>query len=75
MVHQNKVWKLQRPLVSNEPEAMIMAYTEGGQQHALIPVAEEDLALLFGDEFKIYVLAKVENSNLVIDHQVEDQEW
>jgi len=75
MFQKHKIWKLQRPLVSNEEFPTVMAYTEGRENVAMLPMPEEIMDDLFGDELKIYVKAKVVNGVLKMKHLVEEQDW
>lgn len=71
-----QIWKLQRPLFSSAGEyGEILAYTEGKENEAIIPVTMEIIDELFGDEAKIYVTAEVIDGNLSIDELVEEQPW
>jgi len=70
-----KIWKLQRPIVSNEEFPTIMAYTEGKENVAMLPMPEDIMDELFGDELKIYVYARVVNGILKMKHITEEQEW
>lgn len=54
---------------------MILAYTENKQRQALIPLPEEMISDLFGEEVKIYVKASVKNGVLKIKKRVAEQEW
>lgn len=69
------IWKLQRPIATNGSYGDIMAYTEDQSQTAIIPLDEATIHELFGDEYRIYVLGKVKQGNLVIDKVIEDQPW
>ncbi len=71
----NKVWKLQRPLFSSEETPRIMAYTQNREDMAMIPLGQELIDEIFGDEPKIYVKATVKNGILKISHPVKEQEW
>lgn len=71
----NQIWKLQRPLATNRDELMVLAYTEGKQRIAQIPMAEEIIDDIFGDDLKIYVKGTVKNGVLKIKKRIEDQPW
>lgn len=75
MLFKRKIWKLQRPLASNEEFPTVMAYTEGKANMAIIPMPEEMIDELFGDEPKIYARAKVKNGVLNVREIVEEQDW
>lgn len=72
-----KIWKLQKPLFSSGFSGLpeVMAYTEGHENMAMIPMAQEFIDEIFGDELKIYVKATVKNGVLKVKHQVEEQDW
>ena len=71
----NKIWKLQRPLATNEEFPTVMAYTKGKKNMAMIPMGEELIEELFGDEVKLYAKARVVNGVLKVKHLVEEQVW
>lgn len=75
MIQRYKVWKLQRPIVTNEYFPTIMAYTEGRRDVAMLPMPVEVMDEVFGDELKIYVLARVVNGVLKIKRQVPEEDW
>lgn len=70
-----QIWKLQRPLVTNELPPLVMAYTEGKKQMAMIPIPEEFMDELFNGKPKIYVEAKIKNGVLNVKHVIEEQAW
>lgn len=70
-----KIWKLQRPLATNETPPMVMAYTEGKANMAMIPMGEELIDELFKDELKIYVKATVKNGILKVKRRVPEQDF
>lgn len=72
-----KIWKLQKPLLGPGPSGLpeILAYTKGHKNMAMIPMAQEFIDEIFGDELKIYVKATVKNGVLKVKHQVEEQDW
>lgn len=71
----NKIWKLQRPIVTNDPFPTVMAYTENKANMAMIPMGEELMDELFGDELKVYVKATVKNGVLKVKRRVPEQDW
>lgn len=75
MFKKYDIWKLQRPLVSNEEFPTVMAYTEDKVKMAMIPMPEEVMDEIFGDELKIYAKATVVNGVLKVKHLVEEQDW
>lgn len=70
-----KIWKLQRPIVTNGNYNEIMAYPEDRSTTALIPLDEKTINELFGDELKIYVRGYVKDGNLNIDRKVSERDW
>lgn len=70
-----KIWKLQRPLYTNGDYNTIMAYTEGHENMAMIPMTEEIMDILFEDEPKVYVKARVVNGLLKVKRRVEEPDW
>lgn len=75
MFKRKQIWKLQRPLATNDPYPCVMAYTEGKVQMAMIPMPDEMMDEIFGDELKIYVRGTVVNGILKVDKIVEEQDW
>lgn len=75
MFARYKIWKLQRPLMTSEDVPMVMAYTEEKEDMAMIPMPEEYIDELFGDELKVYVRANVKNGVLNIKNRVEEPDW
>jgi len=69
-----EIWKLQRPMFTNGL-IEVMAYTEDKEQMAFIKMDKKTIKKLFGDEYKIYVLAENNHKDLVIDCIVEEQDW
>lgn len=72
-----QIWKLQRPMATNMPVLEVMAYTEGKENLAFIPLSEKEIDEIFGDELKIYVKAKVNKHTgiLEVKKRVPDQWW
>jgi hypothetical protein len=75
MFKRKQIWKLQRPIVSNEAFPTVMAYTEDKDQLAMIPMPEEMMDEIFGDELKVYALATVVNGVLKVKRLVPEQDW
>lgn len=75
MFRRTKIWKLQRPLHSNDDVPMVMAYTEDRENLAMLPMPEEAIDEVFGDERKIYVRARVVNGILKVKRRVAEQDW
>lgn len=75
MFSRKQIWKLQRPIRTNEDFPTIMAYTENKAQMAMIPMDEEIIDELFGDELKIYVRGTVVNGVLKVSRIVGEQGW
>lgn len=72
------IWKLQRPILEKYiPVLEIMAYTEGRKDTAFIPMTDKEVAELFGDEFKLYVKAKVNKKTGILEVKkiVGWQDW
>lgn len=71
-----QIWKLQRPLfASNGDYGEVMAYPEDRKRLAMIPMAMEDVEMLFEGEPKIYVLGEVKRGNLVVDYKLPEEDW
>lgn len=70
-----EIWKLQRPLATTGNYNEVLAYTEGKKKTVIVPVAEEDMVLLFGDEPKVYAKARIKRGNLQIISIIDEQDW
>lgn len=70
-----EVWKLQRPITTTGSYFEIYAYTQDKKKSVMVPVAEEDITLLFGDEYKVYAKARIKRGNLQIISVIEEQDW
>ena len=71
-----QIWKLQRPLYTNMPVLEVLAYTEDKKRQAFIAMTDYEIAELFGDEFKLYALAKVNRRGILeVKKIVEEQDW
>lgn len=68
--------KVQRPLFHTGPgRPSVLVYDEGRKHGGQFPMSE-DLEMLFGDEFKVYCLAKLHpGGNLTLLDLVEEQNW
>ena len=67
-----KIFKLQRPLFGGN---LILAYDEDRSHFGQFPVAEEILEL-FGNEYKIYVLGRVDRDGAIeVKRIVKDRDW
>lgn len=75
MFKKHQIWKLQRPLASNEESPLVMAYTKKKTSMAMMPMPNEMVEEIFGEELKIYVKARIVNGILKVKRRVEDQEW
>lgn len=75
MFKRKQIWKLQRPIMTNEEFPTVMAYTEGKGQIAMIPMGEEAMDEIFGDELKIYVYGTVVNGILKVNRYADEQDW
>lgn len=75
MSSEIQIWKLQKPLFTTGGYNDILAYTEGKKKTAVVPVADEDIDFLFGDEPKVYVRARIKRGNLQILEIIEEQDW
>lgn len=75
MFKRYQIWKLQRPLASNDPHPCVMAYTEGKENMAMIPMPAEMMDEIFGDELKVYAKATVVNGVLKVKRLVPEQDW
>lgn len=72
---REQIWKLQRPLFSSDGSLEVMAYTEEREQVAIIPLPQEVVDEVFGDELKIYVRGKVKDGNLAVSKVMPEQDW
>lgn len=70
-----RIWKLQRPLFSTEEIPSVMAYTKNKKYTAMVPMSDEQMDDLFGEELKIYIKGSVKNGVIIVKHRVEDQDW
>lgn len=72
---RRQIWKLQRPLMTNMPVLEVMAYTEGRENMALIPMTDYEIEELFGDELKVYVSGRVVKGILHVKKRVAERDW
>lgn len=72
-----KIWKLQKPLFDSTGGEFpqVMAYTKDKNQMSMIPMGQEIIDEIFGDDAKIYVKATVKNGILKVKRRVADQDW
>jgi len=72
-----KIWKLQKPLFDSTGGdfPQVMAYTENKNQMSTIPMGQDIIDEIFGDELKIYVKATVKNGILKVKRRVPEQDW
>lgn len=68
------VIKLQRPVVTNDPNPQVLAYNKDRSIETFFPINDEMLAL-FGDEFKVYYWYAVDGKDIVLGDQVKGQRW
>lgn len=72
---EHEIWKLQRPIHSNEYNPPILAYTENKTKQLTIDMPMEDWPLMFGDVPKVYVHAELVNGTLNIIGRAPEQDW
>jgi len=74
---RTSIWKLQRPLATNQPVAEVLAYTEDRDNTAFIAMTDTEIDQLFGDELKLYVKAKVNKKTGILEVKkiVGWQDW
>ncbi len=73
MTHESTEWepfKLQRPLMTNGTDPMILIYNEDRSIMAELPVSDEILEI-FGEEFKIYHTCRIIDTELEIGDPCE----
>jgi hypothetical protein len=69
------IYKLQRPLSSNQPNPQILGYDRGRTREFFID-CEEAMMRLFGERLKIYVEGSFDEKGfLYITRIVRDQDW
>lgn len=69
------IFKIQTPLVTNEPVLRAMIYNEGRSWQGLVPVTPE-ITSLMGDSPKIYVEGFIGiDDKLNVTGLAEDQDW
>lgn len=66
--------KVQRPLMSNDPEEMVLVYKKGRKKMMQVPITEQ-LKELFGVDFKMFCLAEYQNGDLIVHKRVADKNW
>jgi hypothetical protein len=73
------IFKLQKPLGGDFDEPEVLAYNKTRKVELFIPMKQADIDELFGDTVKQYWEGKVTRSkggkNLILDRQVEEQDW
>lgn len=52
--YKQEVFKLQRPVVTNAPQSLVLAYNKDRSAQGQFPMTDR-LRRLFGNEYKIYV--------------------
>lgn len=67
--------KIQRPLMSSEPEPKVLVYNRGRSFYAQLPFTSAIAALFDDGSLKVYHRAKVKGSTLLIGERVKDQDF
>lgn len=69
-----EIYKVQVPLMSNDPNRPAMCYNKKRNHQVLIPVEKPLLELLDGEP-KIYVYAHIKDGNFNINRVAPPQSW
>lgn len=69
-----RAWKLQRPMYSQQPVQELLCYTANGEW-AYIPMIDYEIHELFGNELKIYVLARIVDGKLHVKKILKGENW
>ena len=76
MTFKTEIWKLQRPIVTNEPESMIFMYNKDRSKLGTFPMTPEIRQLFMDDEHKIFVHGTInEDGQVNFEEPAEWQEW
>lgn len=69
------IFKIQRPLFTNDPEPKVKIYDETREFEGEVPLTPH-LFQFFEDELKVYVEGHIDEEGvLTIIHKVEEQDW
>lgn len=73
------IFKLQKPIYSNMEMPEVLCYNKDRSITISMPMPQEDVALMFGDDLKQYWDAEVivanETNNVILQKRVKDQDW
>jgi hypothetical protein len=69
-----QVFKMQRPIVSNDPRAPCLVYNEKRDIQFTLPM-DDDMAVLFNGALKIYVRARYDGNKFHVIRHVPDRSW
>lgn len=71
---KTRVFKLQRPVATNDPEPKVLAYDQHRRFEFHLPL-DGNLKQLFGDAYKVFVNATPKGQQLLVGQPVRARDW
>ena len=76
MIYKTEIWKVQRPIVTNDPEPQVLIYNEDRSRQGSVPLTAEIAQLFNDDEYKIFIHGTIaEDGQIEFEEPAEWQEW
>ena len=73
---KTEIWKLQRPVFTNQPTSMVLMYNEDRSKEGSFPMTPEVLDLFDDDEYKMFVHGTIsKDGQIEFEGEAEWQEW
>jgi len=74
---KKEIFKMQRPLFSNDPDAKTLIYNEDRSVLQYLDMDDDLLQSLFGDEMKVYAMCKVNKrrKKIELEYVLDEEDW